>query len=153
MPTLKKSKMLSNWPKWLVVTQSVLFGSQDLEIRSYVSSFSESEKNGVASATPATHLTSFLVQDLLACSRRMKIPFSSLIWQQHTRLWVNGLTCNSKEKRSLKHKWLDMNLESPLLILLLWKQIAFFTITLFAVCVLSMYMHFVHTMCIKDISI
>ena len=32
--------MLSNWPKWLVVTQSVLFGSQDLEIRSYVSSFS-----------------------------------------------------------------------------------------------------------------
>ena len=38
--TLKKSKMLSNWPKWLVVTQSVLFGSQDLEIHSYVSSFS-----------------------------------------------------------------------------------------------------------------
>ena len=42
MTTLKKSKMLSNWPKWLVVTQSVLFGSKDLEIRSHVSSFSES---------------------------------------------------------------------------------------------------------------
>ena len=38
--TLKKSKMLSNLPKWLVVTQIVLFGSQDLEIRSHVSSFS-----------------------------------------------------------------------------------------------------------------
>ena len=38
---LKKSKMLSNWPKWLVVTQSVLFGSQDLEIHSDVSSFSD----------------------------------------------------------------------------------------------------------------
>ena len=38
--TLKKSKILSNWPKWLVVTQSILFGSQDLEIRSHVSSFS-----------------------------------------------------------------------------------------------------------------
>ena len=41
MTTLKKSKMLSNLPKWLVVTQIVLFGSQDLEIRSYVSSFSD----------------------------------------------------------------------------------------------------------------
>ena len=38
--TLKKSEMLSNRPKWLIVTQSVLFGSQDLEIRSHVSSFS-----------------------------------------------------------------------------------------------------------------
>ena len=26
--------MSSNWPKWLAVTQSVLFGSKDLEIRS-----------------------------------------------------------------------------------------------------------------------
>ena len=40
MMTLKKSKMFSNWPKWLVVAQSVLFGNEDLEIRSYVSSFS-----------------------------------------------------------------------------------------------------------------
>ena len=40
MTTLKKSKMLSNWPKWLVVTRSVLFGNEDLEIHSYVSSFS-----------------------------------------------------------------------------------------------------------------
>ena len=45
MTTLKKSKMLSNWPKWLVVTQSVLFGSKDLEIRSHVSSFSASHQN------------------------------------------------------------------------------------------------------------
>ena len=36
----KKSKMLSNWPKWLVVTQSILLGNEDLEIFSYVSSFS-----------------------------------------------------------------------------------------------------------------
>ena len=40
MTTLKKAKMLSNLPKWLVVTQIVLFGSKDLEIRSDVSSFS-----------------------------------------------------------------------------------------------------------------
>ena len=33
----------------------------------------------------------------------MKIPFSSLIWQQHTRLWVNGLTCNSKGKTLVKN--------------------------------------------------
>ena len=39
--TLKKSEILSNWSKWLIVTQSVLFGSQDLEIRSHVSSFSD----------------------------------------------------------------------------------------------------------------
>ena len=37
---LKKSKMLYNWPKLLVVTQIVLFGSHYLEIRSDVSSFS-----------------------------------------------------------------------------------------------------------------
>ena len=41
LTTLKKSKLLSNWPKWLIVTQRVLFGSQDLEIRSHVSSFSD----------------------------------------------------------------------------------------------------------------
>ena len=39
-PTLKKSEMLSNWPKWLIVTQSVLFGNEDLEIHSLYSSFS-----------------------------------------------------------------------------------------------------------------
>ena len=93
------------------------------------------------------------VQDLLACSRRMKIPFSSLIWQQHTRLWVNGLTCNSKEKRSLKHKWLDMNLESPLLILLLWKQIAFFyhhIVCCLCVCE-YVYAFCAHYVCVIDI--
>ena len=37
---LKKSKMLYNWPKLLVVTQIVRFGSHYLEIRSDVSSFS-----------------------------------------------------------------------------------------------------------------
>ena len=31
----KKSKLLSNWPKWLFVTQSVLFGNQAIEIRSF----------------------------------------------------------------------------------------------------------------------
>ena len=31
----KKSRMLSNWPKWLFVTQSVLFGNQAIEIRSF----------------------------------------------------------------------------------------------------------------------
>ena len=31
----KKSKMLSNWPKWLFVTPSVLFGNQAIEIRSF----------------------------------------------------------------------------------------------------------------------
>ena len=40
MMTLKSLKCSSNWSKWLVVTQSVLFGNQDLEIRSHVSSFS-----------------------------------------------------------------------------------------------------------------
>ena len=38
--TFKKSKCCQTWPKWLVLTQSVIFGSQDLEIRSHVSSFS-----------------------------------------------------------------------------------------------------------------
>ena len=38
---LKKSKMLYNWPKLLVVTQIVRFGSHYLEIRSDVSSFSD----------------------------------------------------------------------------------------------------------------
>ena len=37
----KKSKMLYNWPKLLVVTQIVRFGSHYLEIRSDVSSFSD----------------------------------------------------------------------------------------------------------------
>ena len=43
MMILKKSTMSSNWPKWLDVAQSVLIGSQDLEIRSHVSSFSAFE--------------------------------------------------------------------------------------------------------------
>ena len=33
--TLKKSEMLSNRPKWLIVTQSLLFGNQAIEIRSF----------------------------------------------------------------------------------------------------------------------
>ena len=44
---LKKSKMLYNWPKLLVVTQIVRFGSHDLEIRSDVSSFSVCGKHSV----------------------------------------------------------------------------------------------------------
>ena len=42
----KKSEILTNKPKWLIMTQSVLCGNQDLEIRSDVSSFSgRTEKN------------------------------------------------------------------------------------------------------------
>ena len=40
MTTFIKTEMLSNKPKWLIVTQSVVYGNDDLEIDSYVSSFS-----------------------------------------------------------------------------------------------------------------
>ena len=64
----------------------------------------------------------------------MKIPFSSLIWQQHTRLWVNGLTCNSKGKTLVKNTngwtWISFGLRREVKRLISLKNC--FTILIFS---------------------
>ena len=49
MTTLKSLKCSPNWSKWLVVTQTIRFGNDDLEIRSDDSSFTEWDNPNIIS--------------------------------------------------------------------------------------------------------